>query len=134
MDAGFAQVHDDAMRLLRLDPRSSWGHALLCRYDISYSWNWSEAGRECENALALSPHDGVALYEAAELALVLGENEKSARLFRAVLVLDPLNADPLVEISQPLLRLGRLAEAESQIRRGLAISPTFSGEIGRAHV
>ena len=128
-DAGFAQVRDDAMRRLRLDPKSSWGHAGLCRYNISYSWNWSEAARECADALALSPHDWAALYQAAELALVVGEYEKAARLFRAVLVIDPLNADTLVEISQPLLRLGRLAEAEVEVRRGLAITPTF----GYAH-
>jgi TolB-like protein len=124
---GFAQVRGEAMQLLRLDPKSSWAHAGLCRYAISYSWDWSEAARQCAAALALAPHDWVVLYEAAELALARGENEKSARLFRAVLVIDPLNADTHMEMSLPLLRLGRLAEAEAELRRGLAITPTFAG-------
>jgi len=123
---GFAQVRDDATRLLQLDPKSSWGHAILCRYHVSYSWNWSEAGRECADALALAPHDWVVLFEAAELALAVGESENAARLFREVLAIDPLNADTHVEISLPLLQLGRLREAEAAVRRGLAITPTYA--------
>jgi adenylate cyclase len=127
VDAGFARVRGDAERLLKLDPTSGWGQTLLCRFHTFYSWNWAEAQRECAAALARAPRFWGALFGTADLDLVRGEYEESARMFRGILAIDPLNADTDVEMSQPLLRLGRLSEAEGAVRRGLAITPTYAG-------
>jgi TolB-like protein/Flp pilus assembly protein TadD len=123
---GFARVREEAEHLLKRDSESVYGHMLLCRYHITFSWDWSAAGRECAAALARDPHNWAVLYQAAELALVIGETEKSVRLFREILSIDPLNADTHLEMSAPLVRLGRFADAAEEARRGLAITPTYA--------
>ena len=59
------------------------------------------------------------------MALARGQAEECMRLFREIPVIDPLNADTYLELSIPLLRLGRFADAAEEARRGLAITPTY---------
>ncbi len=113
------------VELLKRNPASDVGHAILCQRATSYTWNWDEAERECAAALAAPRRSVGGDYETALLALARGDYAQSELHFRSVFASDPLYADAHVEISQPLLRLGRLSEAESEVRRGLEISPTF---------
>jgi adenylate cyclase len=124
-DVGFGRVRDDAVRLLKLDPSSGWGQTLLCRYNTEYSWDWSEAERECAAALARAPRFWLALYATADLALIRGEYGKSERLFKEIFPTDPLNADTYMELGLTLRAVGRFADAETAFRRGLAITPTY---------
>jgi TolB-like protein len=125
-DVGFPELRKDALKVLQLNSQSAVGHGLLARVASLYSWDWHEAQRESDTALALAPHSWGALYVAADLAFVLGDFERSERLFRASLVSDPLNADTHLELGQVLQGLSRLADAEAETRRGLAITPTYA--------
>jgi TolB-like protein/predicted Zn-dependent protease len=122
---GYPRVRDEATKLLTRHPNSLVGHALLCRYNLAYAWNWTEAERECGIALRINPRSPMAIYQAAELALALGHPAKAEQLFRAILSLDPLDSDTLVELSDTLLRQGRFAEAEAEARRALAATPSM---------
>jgi adenylate cyclase len=124
-DVGFGRVRDDATRLLQLDPHSGWGQTLLCRFHTEYSWDWPEAERQCAAAVALAPRFWLALYAAADLAMIRGDYAKAERLFREIFPIDPLNADTYMELGLALRAAGRLAEAEAAFRRGLAITPTY---------
>jgi TolB-like protein len=124
-ESGFGQVRDDAVQLLNLDPGSGWGQTLLCRFHTEYSWDWPEAERECAAALEVAPHFWLALYAAADLALIRGDYKKSERLFREIFPIDPLNADTYMELGLTLRAVGRFAEADTAFRRGLAITPTY---------
>jgi len=124
-DVGFGRVRDDAKNLLKLDPNSGWGQTLLCRFHTEYTWDWPEAERQCTAALEIAPRFWLALYAAADLALIRGDYAKAERLFREIFPIDPLNADTYMELGLTLEALGRLAEAEASFRRGLAITPTY---------
>jgi adenylate cyclase len=124
-DVAFGRVRDDAARLLQLDPHSGWGQTLLCRFHTEYSWDWPEAERQCAAATALAPRFWLALYAAADLAMIRGDFAKSERLFREIFPIDPLNADAYMELGLALRGAGRSAEAEAAFRRGLAITPTY---------
>jgi tetratricopeptide (TPR) repeat protein len=123
--AGFAKVQEYAAKTLTLDPKSSIGHSLLARVATLYTRDWAVPKRESDYALSLAPHDWGALYTAADLEFVLGENEKAQRLFKASLVADPLNADSRMQLANVLATLGRYREAENEARRALAITPTY---------
>jgi TolB-like protein len=112
-------------KLLRESPHSAGGHALRARLLTTYDWDWSAAQREVDTALSLDRSSGTALYAAADLAAVLGRWDQAERFFRNELSIDPLDADTRGEFSFTLYRAGRYAEAESEMRRVLEISPSY---------
>jgi adenylate cyclase len=124
-DTAFPRAREDALNALKLNSQSAVAHALLARVATLYSWDWPEAQREAATALALGSQNSFALYTAADLASVLGDSERSERLFRASLVSDPLNPETHFMLALALSGLGRLEEAEIEARRCLAISPTY---------
>jgi tetratricopeptide (TPR) repeat protein len=89
-EVGFPQARENATKALKFNPRSAVAHALLARVATLNTWDWQEAQRQCDAALALAPQDPFALFAAADLAFVLGKFQQSERLFRASLVSDPL--------------------------------------------
>jgi adenylate cyclase len=124
-ETGFAQVRSEAEWLLQHDPQSVRGHSLLGRYHTLYTWNWSEAEREAQKALAVRPDDWGALYTAADLAMAQGHLADAEHLFKASLVSDPLDADSLFELAGVLRGEGKLTEAVAEARRGMQITPNF---------
>jgi len=123
----FPQVREDALHALKLDPRSATAHSLLARVATLYAWDWNEASRESERALALEPQSSFALYAAGDLASVLGDSERAERLFRAALVSDPLNPETHYMLALVLPGRGQVDEAEMEARRLLSISPAYVG-------
>ncbi|MBS0374749.1 MAG: TIR domain-containing protein [Proteobacteria bacterium] len=130
-EAGFELVRNDALALLKIDPRSALAHALLARIHTVYTWDWNTAQQEADAALAIRPHEWGVLFTAAELALALGQLQKSEQLFRASIASDPLNSDSRVELSQVYLRQGRLGEAEAEVRKALVATPSYLGGHGQ---
>jgi TolB-like protein/DNA-binding winged helix-turn-helix (wHTH) protein len=125
-EVGFPQVRESALKALKLNPRSAIAHALLARVATLYSWDWQEAQRESDAAIALGPQNPFALAAAADLAFIVGHFERSERLLRASLVSDPLNPETHFMLGDALLAAGRLEEAEAEVRRCLAISPNYA--------
>lgn len=125
-DIGFPRVRQEALRGLSLNPKSAIAHALLARVATLYSWNWVEAHRESQAALALGAQNSFVLYAAADLAAILGDFDQSERLFRASLVSDPLNPEVHFMLALVLLAEGRAQEAEAEARRCLTINPTYA--------
>jgi TolB-like protein/Flp pilus assembly protein TadD len=121
----FPQVREEALQALELNPRSAVPHALLARVATLHSWDWNEAKRESDTALALGPRNSFALYTAGDLAGVLGNFERAEQLFRASLVSDPLNPETHFMLAQAMPG-GELDAAEAEVRRCLAIAPTYA--------
>jgi TolB-like protein/DNA-binding winged helix-turn-helix (wHTH) protein len=134
-EVGFPQVRENALKALKLNPHSSIAHALLARVATLYAWDWQEAQRESDAALALGPQSPFVLLAAADLAAILGDFERSERLLRASLVSDPLNPEAHFMLGDALLAAGRLEEAEAEVRRCLAISPNYAfGHFSLAYI
>jgi TolB-like protein/DNA-binding winged helix-turn-helix (wHTH) protein len=125
-EVGFPQVRENAQKALKLNPQSAISHALLARVATLYTWDWQEAQRESDAALALGPQNPFALFAAGDLANIVGDFKRSERLFRASLVSDPLNPETHFMLGVALLAVGRLEEAEAAVRRCLAISPAYA--------
>jgi TolB-like protein/DNA-binding winged helix-turn-helix (wHTH) protein len=134
-EVGFPQVRENALKVLKLNPHSSIAHALLARVATLYAWDWQEAQRESDAALALGPQSPFALLAAADLAGIVGNFERAERLLRASLVSDPLNPEAHFMLGDALLAAGRLEEAEAEVRRCLAISPNYAfGHFSLAYI
>jgi adenylate cyclase len=124
-EVGFPQVRENALKALKLNPQSATAHALLARVATLSTWDWQEAQRESDAALALGPQNPFALFAAGDLANIVGDFKRSERLFRASLASDPLNPETHFMLAVALLALARLEEAEAAVRRCLAISPAY---------
>jgi tetratricopeptide (TPR) repeat protein len=124
-DIGFPLAREEALQALKLNSRSAVAHALLARVATLYSWDWNEARRESDAALALGPRNSFALYTAGDLAGVLGHFEQAEQLFRASLVSDPLNPETCFMLAM-VMPADQLDAAEAEVRRCLAIAPTYA--------
>jgi adenylate cyclase len=125
-EAGFPRARDDAAEAIALNPRSAIAHALLARVAILYTWDWDEARRESDAALALAPQSPFVLLAAAELADIFADTQQAERLIRASLVSDPLDPEAHFMLGDTLLSRGRLQDAEAELRRCLEISPNYA--------
>ncbi len=126
-DASFPQVREDALNALKLDPGSATAHALLARVATLYAWDWEEAKRQSELALASDSQNSFALYAAGDLASVLGNFEQAERFLRAALVSDPLNPEVHFALALVLPGTGRMQEGELEARRCVALAPGYTG-------
>jgi tetratricopeptide (TPR) repeat protein len=126
-ETGFVQVRENAEKALQFQPHSAVAHALLARVATLNTWDWQQAQRETDAALALGPEDPFTLFSAGDLAFILGKYDQSERLYRAALVSDPLSPETYFQLGGVLDATGQIREAEAAVRRGLAISPSFAG-------
>ena len=123
---GFERARLSALRALKLNPRSGTAHAVLASINTDYDWDWPTADRECEQALALEPHNPNVVGDAGFARSAFAQPDDSARLVSAALALDPLNGTWHEYLGQMRYRAGRLAEAEAELHKALEISPTYA--------
>jgi TolB-like protein len=123
-ESGFNQARATAEATLKLDPRSAVAHAVICSVNIVFDWNWSAAAHECATAAKISPNKPFVLQAAAIQHMVLGEWKDATYFIEAAIVNDPLDPALYNIAARIYLRAGRVADAESAVRRALQISPT----------
>lgn len=123
---GIPLARESIAKAVLLNPRSAIAHAMLARISSLYDWDWAQAKLETEAALALAPRNSFALYAAGDLATVLGEFGRAEALFRASLASDPLNPETHLTLAILLYGMHRADEAETAIRRVIAISPDYT--------
>jgi TolB-like protein/Flp pilus assembly protein TadD len=132
-DGGFALpglMYEPARRMaelaLKLDPRSAEAHAVLANIHFSYDWDWAAADREIQQAKSIAPGDPYVQRAGAILAMVLGRWDDALKQIKAAVVIDPLDPLNYIYMWEIQDRIGQLTEAESSLRRELAISPTHA--------
>lgn len=122
--SGFNEARAAAEAALKLNPKSSSAHAVLCIVNTEFDWSWSAARRECGIAAQIAPNNSFVLQAAALQNMALGEWTNAAYSIEAALANDPL--DPVLHQVAGFIymRAGRTSEAEAAFRRSLDISPT----------
>jgi len=115
---------DAVQRAIELNPKSARAHAALGYLHIYDDWNWAEADREFQQALALEPGSADVLHAAGDLDLVLGRTNESVRLFGAALERDPLRASSYSNLGVAYFAAGRLEDAERAFRKSIELRPT----------
>ena len=122
--AAFEQARHSAELALKLDPNVATAHAVLGLVDLNEG-NWASADQELQLARALVPGDYGIIVLAEAQAMTMGRWDDALKQANARLERDPLDPIGYVRLSAVQLRRGRLAEAETAMRRALEISPTF---------
>ena len=121
----FGGARDAANLAIRLDPKLGAAHAVLASVHMHYEWDWAAADQEVKEALRLGGRVE-AMEIAGQLAATRGKWNEAIQFFQTGLAADPLNAALYDLLGWSVqLRSGRFADAESSMRRALAISPNF---------
>lgn len=126
VDVGWPQATAASQAALRLDPKSALAHVILGLKDATYDYDWKSARAELDSALATHPRDAIGLYNASWLAFDLGRHDEALKLSELSLSIDPLNPDAFQNSAYIYFFIGNLDDAERDVRRSIAISPTFS--------
>jgi TolB-like protein len=122
-DVAFEKTRQYAELAIKLDPNSVRAHALLGIIYGAYAWDWPAADKEIKLALGLAPSHPAALWAATVNSLTLGNWDDALKYVNALQEVDPLDPDSYFWLSWVQIHRGRLADAETAIRRSLEISP-----------
>lgn len=125
----YARAKAAVQRGLELDPTLAEAHASLGFIRGLYDWEWTDAEREFQRAIELNPSYATAYQWYALLLGGLGRvDEAIARLHEAE-SLDPLSPAIGTDVGRVLYYERRHDEALDELRKTLALDPTFA----RAH-
>ncbi len=124
---GFERARAATLQALTLDSRSALAHMNMCSIHTIYDWNWTDAGRECQLALAIEPRNPLALATAGQELVAADQPDEGARLLSEALALDPMVASSRVLLGNNRRSNGRLDEAEAEFRKALDLSPQYVG-------
>ena len=123
VDVSAADSMKAVQRALALEPDLVDGHVAMCTYQTMHACDWRVAVTSAQRALHLAPDDVGALKEAARLYYALGKSDIALGYAERAIELDPLNSVCYWYQASSLGVLGRIAEAETAIRRALELSP-----------
>jgi adenylate cyclase len=122
---GFERARNAANAALKLGAPAPMAHSILSSVHVWHDWDWKAAEQELKIAMTLASNDPLVSLFASEYYLAIGDWEAATRLHTQTLSLDPLLPSLYEESAWTLMRMGRLPEAESTLRRLLEISPTY---------
>jgi TolB-like protein/Tfp pilus assembly protein PilF len=120
---GFEQARSAVHTALQLNPKSGVAHALLGQIHLRYDWDWAAAAREARIALEHAPRDITVLTLSAFERCALGQWDDAIRISKSLAAADPLDPGIHLFLAQLYQRVGRLADADAEARRGLELSP-----------
>jgi TolB-like protein len=123
-----AQGIADFERALALDPNLADAQGRIGLAKI-YAGRPEETGAHENEALRLSPRDTFAwlwLHFAGAAKMILGADEEAVTLFRRSIEINRTNPLTHFFLAATLANLGRLDEARSETKAGLALDPGFS--------
>jgi TolB-like protein/DNA-binding SARP family transcriptional activator/Tfp pilus assembly protein PilF len=115
-----------ALAALKLDSTLAAPYAVLGDINALYEWDWAAAARNFRRSLALDPNNANThhwynedyLVPVGRLREALGEAQRAREL-------DPLSVLINANYGQRLYQVGRLEEAETQLRGVLALDSSF---------
>lgn len=126
---GFEETRTIAQQALGLHPRSAVAHAVLGNIHTHFDWDRAKAAEEIRCALEIAPRNAAVLVLAAKERLVCGAWADAEQILSIAASVDPFQPTAFFTRGVVNQRLGRLADAERDFRRALAISPNYA----RAH-
>lgn len=93
MPPGIARprAREAALKALRLDEASAEAHLSLADILLFYDWNWPEAEKYFQRAIALNPHDAAAHHWYALYYISLGKADKAFEELYIAYSLDPIS-------------------------------------------
>jgi TolB-like protein/DNA-binding winged helix-turn-helix (wHTH) protein/Flp pilus assembly protein TadD len=114
-----------AERALQLDASLAEPHASLGYYYLYYEWNWTEAEKELQRAIALDPNYATGHHWYSVYLSAAGRPEQAMAEIQRARELDPLSLIINTDVGFHLYYAGRYDEAIASLRRTLEMNPRF---------
>ena len=115
-------VRGESLKALEIDPSLPEGHAMLGLVAAIYDYDWDEAARRFERAMASDPVPSrVRRYHALYYLLPIGRTEEAVEEYTLALREDPLDLLGRVRFAQCLQAARRFDEASRELRRVLEL-------------
>ena len=114
-----------AAHALELDDTLAEPHASLAYARLYYDWDWAEAEREFQRALALNPNYATAHHWYSVYLTARGRPQEAIVQIKEAQKLDPLSLVINTDIGFEAYYSGRYDEAIQQLRTVVAANPNF---------
>ncbi len=120
---GFPKARGYAERALKIDEESAEAHDALASVLFWRDWNWSEARRHFERAIAINPSYAQAYHDYAFYQVATGHAEAGVASLRRAIAIDPLSPRVNVDAGWVLLQAHHFDQAIAQAKRALELEP-----------
>ncbi len=115
-----------ANKALELDNTLAEAHTSLAVVRFMYDWNWAEAERSFQRAIALKPNYAVVHAWYASYLMVSGRLEESIAEIERAQQLDPFSLAISNTVAGLYYAAGRYEQAIAQYRKTMAMNPQYS--------
>ena len=122
----YPAVRRAAEQALSLDSTLADAHAARGAALFSYDWNFPEARREIQRAVAIDPGSFVALIAQQALFVALGQPDSALTVLKRGQASDPLSPLNALLLGRFLGIVGRYDEAIAQYRRVVELAPPLA--------
>ncbi|HEY6985013.1 MAG TPA: hypothetical protein VH375_02940 [Rhodanobacteraceae bacterium] len=123
----YAEARDAANKAIALQPDLAGGYAARATLRRNAEFDWAGAEADSRRALELAPTAGGAKFSLGVSLATIGRLEEAIGLTREAIAGNPLRASWHNWLATYFASLNRFNEAESAIRKALALDPTGSG-------
>ncbi|MGO4880814.1 MAG: tetratricopeptide repeat protein [Bryobacteraceae bacterium] len=121
-----AKARAAALKAVALDDNSAEPHTSLAGIDV-FEWNWPDAEKEFQRALALNPNYALAHHWRGNLYLSpLGRHTEAIAELKRAQELDPLSLIVQTDLGFAYFFAGQYDAAFSQYQKVLAANPSFA--------
>jgi eukaryotic-like serine/threonine-protein kinase len=114
-----------AEKALALDESLAEAHTSLGIIKVAYDWDWGEAEREFDRAIALGPGNSNAHFWRGKLLVMQGRFDNGLEEIRRAFDLDPLNPWVSASLGWHLYFARRYDEALAHLQKAIAVDPGF---------
>jgi TolB-like protein/DNA-binding winged helix-turn-helix (wHTH) protein/Tfp pilus assembly protein PilF len=121
----FPAAKKAAARAIELDATLAEPHASLAYARLYYDWDWAEAEREFQRALALNANYATAHHWYSVYLTAMGRPQEALVQIKEAQKLDPLSLIINTDIGFESYYSGRYDEAVEQLRPVIAANPNF---------
>ena len=121
-----ARSRDYAQKAIELDPALADAHWALGLVLFTYSWDWENAGRALERAIALNPGHGDARHICGITLLHQRRFADALSQLTMALAADPLLSDAHMTIGRVYLSMGQPERALPHLQEAVDLSPGFA--------
>ncbi len=122
----FPKAKAAIVRALEIDPASAEARATLGTILLFCDWNWAEAEREIETAVALNPTSNSVCINAAWFNMFKGSGYKSVREMQRALLVDPSSPVLQLFLARTFLHTGQYRRAIGAFSNLIESGPDFS--------
>jgi eukaryotic-like serine/threonine-protein kinase len=124
--AAWARAKAAGQRAIALGAGLAEAHTALAYGTMLYEWNWAEAERQFQRAIAADPNYPTARQWYGDFLIGRGRLEESLREMQRAHELDPLSRIIGGELGWVYTSLRRFDEADSAIQQVLRLDPNFA--------